>query len=252
MVDLAELTSYTNKLLNVSQFKDYCPNGLQIEGCAEVEKIVSGVTACQALIDAAIERDADVLLVHHGYFWKNENAVITGFKKKRIQALLGNDISLLAYHLPLDAHKELGNNVQLAERLGFAVEGWFGGRKGQEIACHGVLNTASSGQELQEALSDVLQREALHIAGSSKDIKRIAWCTGAAQSFIDDAIALGVDAFITGEVSESTVHAARESGVHFFSCGHHATERYGVQALAAHLSEKFALSHEFVDIDNPV
>lgn len=252
MVGLSELTSYTNKLLNVSQFKDYCPNGLQIEGRADIKKMVSGVTACQALINVAIEKEADALLVHHGYFWKNENSVITGVKKKRIQALLANDISLLAYHLPLDAHKELGNNVQLAKRLGFSTEGWFGGRKGQEIACHGILESASSAEQLQQSISAVLHREALHIPGSDKEIKSIAWCTGAAQSYIEDAIELGVDAYISGEVSESTVHAARESGVHFFSCGHHATERYGVQALAEHLSERFAVSHEFVDINNPV
>ncbi|MBL4762877.1 MAG: Nif3-like dinuclear metal center hexameric protein [Gammaproteobacteria bacterium] len=252
MVSLTELTRYTNKLLNVSQFQDYCPNGLQVEGRAEIKKIVSGVTACQALIDIAIEKEADVLLVHHGYFWKNESPVITGVKKKRIQALLANGISLLAYHLPLDAHKELGNNVQLAQRLGFDIEGWFAGRKGQEIACHGALKSVSSAEALQQSISAVLHREALHIPGAAKEIKSIAWCTGAAQGYIEDAIALGVDAYISGEVSESTVHAARESGVHFFSCGHHATERYGVQALAAHLSEKFALAHEFVDIDNPV
>jgi len=249
MVLLNELVAYCDDLLDVAVFHDYAPNGLQVEGVAEVKKIVSGVTACQALIDAAVESDADVLLVHHGFFWKGENECITGIKRRRIAKLIENNISLIAYHLPLDAHPELGNNAQLAKQLGVEVEGRFG--RGS-VAMFGRLPKKMSAGELQIQLGDVLDRKPMHLCGESADIQRIAWCTGAAQGYIDATPQLGVQAFISGEVSEQTTHFARESGVHFFAAGHHATERYGVKALGNALAKKFLIGHKFIDIDNPV
>lgn len=251
MTDIQSLTSYLNDYLLIHQFQDYAPNGLQVEGRAKIGRVVSGVTATAALIDAAIEHRADAILVHHGYFWKNESAPIVGIKRRRIAALINNDISLLAYHLPLDAHDECGNNVQLARVLGFTVEGKFGPGKAP-IGLYGRLSTPMSGSMLAEHLSSRLGRNPQHISGVDKPIEKIAWCTGAAQSYIDVAVELGVDAYISGEISEPTVHVARESGVHYFGAGHHATERYGVQALGAHLAQHFQIEHLFVDIENPV
>lgn len=239
-------------LLRPEQFKDYCPNGMQVQGREQVQRLVSGVTACQALIDKAIEAKADMLLVHHGYFWRGEDETITGIKKTRIEALLKHNISLLAYHLPLDVHAELGNNAALGKLLGFKTTGDLGKQNNNSIGLTGELETPMSGEELGALLKDRLGREALHIPGNAKPIRTVAWCTGAAQNFIELALKSGVDAYITGEVSEQTVHFARETGIHFFAAGHHATERYGVQAVAAHLVEKFGLDHEFIDIDNPV
>lgn len=239
-------------LLRPEQFKDYCPNGMQVQGKPQVQRLVSGVTACQALIDAAIEAKADMLLVHHGYFWRGEDETITGIKKSRVEALLKHNINLLAYHLPLDVHAELGNNAALGRLLGFKTTGDLGKQNNNSIGLTGELETPLSGEELGTLLEQRLGREALHIPGSAKPIRTVAWCTGAAQNFIELALKSGVDAYITGEVSEQTVHIARETGIHFFAAGHHATERYGVQAVAAHLVEKFGLDHEFIDIDNPV
>lgn len=252
MVQVAELTKYIANLLAVDRFKDYGPNGLQVEGRKEISRIVCGVTACRDLIDAAIEAEADAILVHHGYFWKGEDPCLVGMKAERIRRLFKADINLLAYHLPLDAHAELGNNAQLATQLGFTVEGRFIGDAETAIGLYGSLSTAMSGEALAAHIDSVLDRPPLHIQGSGRPIKRIAWCTGGAQGYIEQAVALGVDAYLTGEVSEHTVHTAREYGIHFFAAGHHATERYGVQALGSHLAENFKLECQYIEIENPV
>ena len=246
---LYELRDYIASLLDVSRFRDYCPNGVQVEGRAEVRRIASGVTASQRLLEAASAWGADAILVHHGYFWRNEDAAITGIKKQRIAHLLQHDISLLAYHLPLDAHIELGNNAQLGQRLGFVQQGRFGE---QGIACYGELASGQTLSQLSKTISDTLQREPQVIGQSDRAIRRIAWCTGAAQGYFEEAVALGVDAFLTGEISEQNVHVAHETGVAFLAAGHHATERYGVQALGAHLATQFGIEHHFFDMDNPV
>ncbi|GJM13630.1 MAG: GTP cyclohydrolase 1 type 2 [Pseudohongiella sp.] len=251
-VSLIELELELKQVLHPEQFKDYCPNGLQVEGRKEISKLVTGVTACQALIDAAAEAGADALLVHHGYFWRGEDQSISGIKKSRIEALLKHDMSLLAYHLPLDAHREFGNNVQLARVLGIEIDGELGKQNNHPIGLTGSLDPGLDFESLKALIADRLGRHALAIEGKSEAIESIAWCTGAAQNYIELAVAAGVDAYITGEVSEPTVHIAREAGIHFFSAGHHATERYGVQAIGAYLAEKFGIEHQFIDIDNPV
>lgn len=251
MVNLRELVAYTDDLLEVYRFKDYCPNGLQVEGRSAVSRLISGVTASQALIDAAIAKKADAILVHHGYFWQGEDARIVGLKRSRIHALLNADISLIAYHLPLDAHPVYGNNAQLGERLGFKVEGQFGNSE-PAIGWYGSLSSPMKATAFVQHLHTVLNRAPLHIPGDSEIINRIAWCSGAAQGYIEQAQQLGVDAYLSGEISEQTVHFARETGIHYFSAGHHATERYGVWSLGEHLAQQFELEHEFVDIDNPV
>ncbi|HBT58587.1 MAG: Nif3-like dinuclear metal center hexameric protein [Pseudomonadales bacterium] len=252
MVDRDALIRYCNKLLDSGGFQDYCPNGLQVEGRTEIRRIVSGVTASQALVDAAVEARADLLLVHHGYFWRGESAAVVGVKQRRLKALLQNDINLVAYHLPLDVHAELGNNVQLARLMGWQISGGLEPNNPRSVGLTGELAAPCAGEELAALLAARLQREPLFVAGHDRPVKRIAWCTGAAQGYIDKAIALGVDAFITGEVSEPTVHAARENGIHFYAAGHHATERYGAKALGEHLAATFGLEHRFIDIDNPV
>ncbi len=249
MVLLNELVEYCDDLLDVSAFHDYAPNGLQVEGVAEVRKIVTGVTACQGLIDAAVEASADVLMVHHGFFWKGESACITGIKRRRIAKLIENNVSLVAYHLPLDGHSELGNNAQLAKLLGIKISGRFGP---DNLAMYGWLPKKMTAVELQAQLGSVLNRQPMHLLGEPVDIQFVAWCTGAAQGYIEAASQLGVQAFISGEVSEQTTHFARESGVHYYAAGHHATERYGVKALGVALANEFLLGHEFIDIDNPV
>jgi len=250
MIDLNSLVAYTDSHLEADRFSDYCPNGLQVEGRREVRRVVSGVTASLALIEAAIEARADLLLVHHGYFWRGEDPRIVGPKQRRLGLLLGARINLLAYHLPLDAHPLHGNNAQLAARLGLAVDGRFGPGEGGGIGMHGHSETPFTGAEFAEHVRRVLGRSPLHVPGPGP-VRTVAWCTGAAQGLIDEAARIGVDAYITGEVSERTVHVARESGIHFFAAGHHATERYGVQALGAHLAEQFDIEHRFIDIDNP-
>ena len=249
MTNIFQIVDYTGQLLDISRFRDYCPNGLQVEGRSDIKKLVTGVTASQELLQAAVDEGADAILVHHGYFWRNESPQITGIKRKRVGLLLQNDINLLAYHLPLDAHPELGNNAQLGRRLGFQIDGWFGE---QCVAAYGNLPQPLALSELAENIQSALGRAPLIVAGHSKAIKRIAWCSGAAQDYFAEAISFGVDAFLTGEISEQTVHLARESGVSFISAGHHATERYGVQALGEHLGQRFGLQHQFIDVDNPV
>jgi len=244
-----ELVDYLDRLLEPGKFRDYCPNGLQVEGRAEIRRIVTGVTASQALLDAALACDADTIVVHHGYFWKGEDGRITGLRKQRLGTLIKHDINLLAYHLPLDAHPQLGNNAQLAACLGLVPEGRFGE---QDIAWFGQLAEESPAAAVVDKITQGLAREPLLIAGDGRPLKRIGWCSGGAQGYFEQAIAQGVDAYISGEISEQTVHLARESGVAYLACGHHATERFGVRALAAHLSENCGLDCRFVDIDNPV
>jgi dinuclear metal center YbgI/SA1388 family protein len=244
-----ELARYLDETLETARFRDYCPNGLQVEGRAEVLHIVAGVTASQALIEAAIERRADALLVHHGWFWKGEDGRITGLRKARISRLLAHDINLFAYHLPLDSHVELGNNAQLAARLGWIAEARFGE---QDIAWIGRPASPLTAGELAQSIAAKLGRVPQLVGDPARPISRIAWCSGGAQGYFEQAIALGVDAYVSGEISEQTVHLARESGVAYLAAGHHATERFGAEALAQHLAGKFGLSCEFVDIDNPV
>jgi dinuclear metal center YbgI/SA1388 family protein len=246
---LNELCDYIESELVVSRFRDYCPNGLQVEGRAEVRRIATGVTASQAVLEAATTWGADAILVHHGYFWRSEDAAITGIKKRRVAHLLKHDVNLLAYHLPLDAHPEFGNNAQLAEMLGFVEQGRFGE---QDIAMHGVLAQPQTLQQLTKLIQLTLQRAPQVIGHANPNIARIAWCSGGGQSYFEQAVALGVDAFLTGEISEQNVHVAQETGVVFIAAGHHATERYGVQALGEHLAERFGLEHRFFDQDIPV
>ncbi|KZY73748.1 Nif3-like dinuclear metal center hexameric protein, partial [Oleiphilus sp. HI0067] len=227
-------------------------NGLQVEGASQISKIVGGVTASQDLIDVAIKENADAILVHHGYFWKGESEAITGIKRNRIKALLDHDINLFAYHLPLDVHPTLGNNAELGRLLGFETSGGMEPDNKFSVGLVGSLPTPMVLSDLTKHVSAVLGRDALSIGASDKEIKTVAWCTGGAQSMIDKAVALGVDAYISGEISEPTVHIARETGVAYISAGHHATERYGAKALGEYLQDKFDLDFVFVDIDNPV
>ncbi len=245
------LLNYLDDYLMVSKYRDYAPNGLQVEGQSEIRKIVTGVTASQALINAAIKENADALLVHHGYFWKGEPQQIVGMKQRRIKALLISDINLMGYHLPLDGHPEVGNNVQLAEKLGLVNVKCVEGVE-QDLICQGELPQPLSAAEFSAQMSVVLNRNPLHIGDKTKLISTVAWCTGGAQDYLNIAVTLGVDAFISGEVSERTFHNAVEQSIHYFAAGHHATERYGIEALGEHLQEKFGLEHKFIDIDNPI
>jgi len=244
-----ELVSYLDELLAAERFRDYCPNGIQVEGRAEVRRVVTGVTASQALVDAAVARGADLLLVHHGYFWRGEDGRITGIRRRRLGALLAADINLVAYHLPLDAHPDFGNNAQLALACGFQAKGRFGE---QDLGWWGELPGDCTLEALAARLAAVLGRVPQVVGEPQQALRRIAWCTGAAQGSFEQAIALGVDAYLSGEISEPTVHLARESGVAYLAAGHHATERYGVRALGTHLADRFGLEVEFVDVDNPV
>lgn len=250
-VALTTLVEEADRYLNAARIADYCPNGLQVEGRPQVRRIVSGVTASQALLDAAVEAEADVVLVHHGYFWKGEDACVTGMKRRRLQTLLGNDISLLAYHLPLDVHPEVGNNVQLARQLEITVEGPLDVNNPKVVGLLGSLDEPLSPRDFARRVQDVLGREPLLVEGQGM-VRKIGWCTGGGQGYIDQAIAAGVDLFLTGEASEQTYHSARENGVSFIAAGHHATERYGVQALGEYLARRFAVEHLFIDCPNPV
>jgi len=252
-IPLKDILVYLDECLQPGKFQDYCPNGLQVEGRAQISRLATGVTANQALIDQAVEWGADAILVHHGYFWKDEASEIVGMKRRRLAALLCNDISLLAYHLPLDAHPVLGNNACFGRLLGVTSIEPLEPGVSDGLACIGLLPEPVGIAEVVAQLAREMGREPLHIDGGGGDlVQRIAWCTGAAQGYLDAAVAAGADLYVTGEVSEQTVHIAREEGIHFLAAGHHATERYGVQALGAHLADKFAIEHRFVDIDNPV
>lgn len=243
-----ELRAWLDTLLEAARFRDYCPNGLQVEGRERIRRIVCGVTASQALIEAAIERQADALLVHHGWFWKAEDGRVTGFRKRRMARLLAHDISLFAYHLPLDAHATLGNNAQLALRLGWTVNGRFAE---QDIGFVGVPPAPTPAAGMVRQIGRALGREPLMIGDPERIVSRVAWCSGGAQGYFEAALAAGADMFVSGEISEQTVHLARETGMCYVGAGHHATERYGVMALAEHLARQFGIECEFVDIDNP-
>lgn len=244
-----DLNDYLNQLLQPERFSDYCPNGLQVEGKTEINKIVTGVTASMDLLQAAHKANADAILVHHGYFWRSEALSITGIKKRRIQFLLQHDINLFAFHLPLDAHPEFGNNVMLAKQLGLELTGWAGEKDMLALA---ELNQSQTLQTFAELIKSKLERTPQVIGDLTRSIKHIALCTGAAQGYIEQAVAANVDVYISGEISEQTVHVARESGMSYIAAGHHATERYGIQALGEHLAKEFGIQHEFIDIDNPV
>lgn len=252
MVALSELIRYCDALLGASGFHDYAPNGLQVEGRAEVVRLVTGVTASAALLERAIDAGADAVLVHHGYFWKGEPSPVTGMKARRLAMLLRHDVSLIAYHLPLDVHRVYGNNAQLGKRLAFEIDGYAeaGGVPG--LLAYGRLRVACSPDEFADRLACLLGRTPLHVGTGPRIIRQVAWCSGAAQRFVAAAVNLGVDAYISGEISEPTTHEAREYGIHYFAAGHHATERYGVQALGEHLATRLQLDHCFIDDPNPV
>ena len=249
MISHRKLETVLNHLLEPHAIKDYCPNGLQVEGRERIRRVVTGVTASQALIDAAVALDADAILVHHGYFWSGEPPQITGMKQRRLKTLLTHDINLFAYHLPLDAHAEVGNNAQLARVLGFSGEGRFGD---QQL---GWIGRGPEGIERADALALHVQaclgRPVTLLPGDGRPLQRVAWCTGGAQGFFEAAIAAGADAYLTGELSEPQAHYSRETGVAYIACGHHASERYGAQALGERLARDFGLWHRHIDIDNP-
>lgn len=250
-IERKQLELELNSLLQPQLFRDYCPNGLQVEGKSQIDLLVSGVTASKALIDKAIQIGADCLLVHHGYFWKGEDQTITGLKKARVEALLANQISLFAFHLPLDMHQELGNNAQLGKLLELEMETAIGKPGELELVSIGKPRNALTLAQLETSIENVLRRRPTVVGEPDSRIEKVAWCTGAAQSYFEVAIEAGVDAFITGEISEPSAHLARESGVAFVSAGHHATERYGVQAVGEYLARNFGIKHQFIDIDNP-
>ncbi|MFM9271637.1 Nif3-like dinuclear metal center hexameric protein [Halomonas elongata] len=252
MTTCDDLVAACEKELAPARFKDYTVNGLQVSGRERIGRVMSGVTACQALLDEAVAWQADLVLVHHGYFWKNEPVNIVGMKRRRLATLMGHDINLLAYHLPLDAHATLGNNATLAGRLGFRVEGCVDGELGEGLIWHGTPAEPMTPQRLAEHVGERLSRTPLLVESpEAGEVRRVAWCTGGAQDMIIQAAEAGADAFISGEISERTTHLAREMGIHYLAAGHHATERYGVQALGEWLVERFGVEHRFVDIDNP-
>lgn len=249
MIKCSVLVEYANELLKIKQFNDYCPNGLQVEGREEISHIVSGVTASMALIEAAVEASADAILVHHGYFWKGDAPVITGISRRRIGLLIESNINLIAYHLPLDAQPDWGNNACLGKLLDI-IPGSMLNAEG--IGMTGELLLPVSVNELAEKVARVLGRSPQVITAGDKLVKTVGWCTGAAQDNLEQAAALGLDVYISGEISERTYHLAKEYGIHYIAAGHHATERYGVQALGALLSEHFGITHQYIEIENPV
>ncbi len=248
-MDNNELRLYLNRLLAADCFQDYCPNGLQVEGRRQINKLATGVTASLALLEAAFAWGADAILVHHGFFWKNEALPITGWKYRRLRVLLAHDINLFAYHLPLDAHRDLGNNAQLGARLGWVADGRFGAN---ELGWLATLPAPVTLDAMAAHVAHRLGRQPQALGDAHHKVRRVAWCTGAAQGLFNDAIEAGADLYLSGEISEATTHLSRESGVAYLAAGHHATERYGVQALGAHLASTFAIEHCFIDIDNPV
>jgi dinuclear metal center YbgI/SA1388 family protein len=244
-----EIETWLREQLAVERYKDYGPNGLQVEGRAQVRKLVSGVTASRAFIEAALQAGADTLLVHHGLFWRGQDGRLTGWLRERVALLLRNDLNLLAYHLPLDAHPRLGNNAQLGLRLGLQADARFGD---QDLGFIGDAGAAlGDAAALVARVNQALGHEALLVPGDGRPLRRVAWCTGGAQGFFEAAVAAGADVFLTGEISEPQAHLARETGVAFLACGHHATERYGAPALGAELAARFGLEHVFIDVPNP-
>jgi dinuclear metal center YbgI/SA1388 family protein len=249
---LTALHAAFDAILQPQRFKDYCPNGLQVEGKATIVKMVSGVTASLAFLEKAIEAKADALVVHHGYFFRGEDERVIGQKRKRLAALLKANVSLFAYHLPLDAHPTLGNNAQLGEVLGLPLSATFGpSNHGAELGMYADLKSTISTERFAEQIAAKLGRKPVVVGATSRPLRRIAWCTGAAQDMLQDAIDIDADAFISGEISERTTHLAREMGIVYFAAGHHATERYGVQALGQEIALNLGITHEFIDDDNP-
>jgi dinuclear metal center YbgI/SA1388 family protein len=246
-MDRIELELYLNKVLETARFKDYCPNGLQVEGRRRVNKIATGVSASLAFLEAALDWGADAVLVHHGYFWRNEPPQITGREYGRLK--LANDLNLFAYHLPLDDHPEFGNNAQIGAKMGWIADARFGEN---DIGWIATLPMPVTLAHFTAQVEETLGRTPLVFGDPDVELRRVAWCTGAAQGYFDAAIEAGADVYLTGEVSEQTMHTSMESGVAFLAAGHHATERFGVQALGAHLSESFDIEHLFIDIHNPV
>jgi dinuclear metal center YbgI/SA1388 family protein len=248
MARRSEIESALTTLLRPETFRDYGPNGLQIEGRAEVLRLVSGVTASLAFIEAAVAAGADALLVHHGLFWRGQDGRLTGWLRRRVARLLAHDVNLFAYHLPLDAEPEFGNNAQFGLQLQLRADGRFGE---QDLGFVGTAGPWQRAEDLAAAAASALARTPVFVAGDGRTLQRVAWCTGGAQGYFEAAIAAGADAFLTGEISEPQAHLARETGVAFIACGHHATERYGAPALAAHVAARFGIEHRFIDIDNP-
>ena len=251
MTSRQDLLQAFDTLLTPERFKDYGPNGLQVEGRASIGKIVSGVTASRALIEAAIARKADALFVHHGLFWRGQDGRVTGWMKQRLALLLAHDINLYAYHLPLDAHPQLGNNAQLGAVLGLQADARFGEQDLGFLGGRTDGQAFADGEALAAHVRKALGRPVTCVPGAAGPIRRIAWCTGGAQSYFEAAIAAGAQAFLTGEISEPQAHYARECGVTYLACGHHATERYGAPAVAGHVAQELGIAHEFVDIENP-
>lgn len=250
MVSHVQLERYLLNYLTCDRFSDYAPNGLQVAGRAQIGTLVTGVTASLALLQAAVDLGADAVLVHHGYFWKGEDPRVIGMKRERLALLLRHDVNLYAYHLPLDAHPECGNNAQLGRHLGIEMNGALeNGESG--VIWRGSLPSPMSADEFAQHVSQRLGRPVIHVSGGSRAVRTLGWCTGAGQRFIEAAANAGLDAFLTGEISEQTVHVARELGIHFIAAGHHATERYGVQALGQHVAQHFGIKVQFVDIDSP-
>ncbi|WP_417596691.1 Nif3-like dinuclear metal center hexameric protein [Oceanospirillum sp.] len=252
MLTLTDLVKHLDTLLEPQAYKDYCPNGLQVEGRGQILRVATAVTASQNILDQAVAAGADALLVHHGYFWKNESQTVTGMKYRRLSTLIKNDISLLAYHLPLDAHSELGNNVELARILDWEISDGLEAGNPRSIGLVGWAKTDKTLDEISGRIHRELGREPLVIGDITKEIRKIGWCTGAAQGFIEGAAEAGCDLYISGEISENTVHAARELGIAYIAAGHHATERYGVLALGRWLQDKFGIEHIALDENNPV
>jgi len=251
MVKLTDLETFLNDYLDVKLFKDYAPNGIQVQGREEIKRIVCGVTASQALLDYALDSGADSVLVHHGYFWKGESSQITGIKYRRLKSLLSNDISLLAYHLPLDSHPIIGNNAQLAKLLDISLHHGLDSGSGPSIAMAGQLSQAMSLSDFGQVVQEKLTRKPMLVSGGDHPILNVGICTGGGQDYIELAASQGMDAFISGEISERTTHLARELGIHYICAGHHATERYGVKALGELLKQTYDIDVEFLDIDNP-
>ncbi|MBD3892434.1 Nif3-like dinuclear metal center hexameric protein [Hydrogenophaga sp.] len=247
----SDLVRALDHLLQPGLLQDYAPNGLQVQGRAEIRHLVTGVTASLALIDAALDAGADAILVHHGLFWRGRDACVTGWLKQRLARLLAHDVSLLAYHLPLDAHPVLGNNAQLAQLLGVALYDGVRGRFGEQALGFMGQRRADSAAALAAQVQQALGRAVTLVAQPDRPIEHVALCSGGAQSYFEAAIAAGADVFITGEISEPQAHYARECGVAYIACGHHASERYGVAAVGAHVAAELGLRHSFIDIDNP-
>lgn len=248
MIERDTLLSHLHQMLEADRFKDYGPNGLQVEGKARIHKVVTGVTASLAMIEAAAAEGADALLVHHGLFWRGQDGRVTGWMRQRLATLLRHDINLIAYHLPLDAHASLGNNAQWGLRLGWVADSRFGD---QNLGFIGPAPAGLGFDALTQQLRQVMGREVTAVAGDGRPFKRVAWCSGGAQGYFEQAIAAGADVFLTGEISEPQAHYARETGVAFIACGHHASERWGVQAVGEHLAQRMGVAHTFIDLPNP-